>query len=107
MGLLGRRDKLWEENRRSMANESCLVRFVMKSEVESPPSIRVVRVLHFWYREGDIFTRGNFLYNRKFYALFLELFPCLLVVNGLYLRIIYMPKRYILGRHTPVPPQNV
>lgn len=48
------------------------------------------------------FINVNFPYKRKTYALVLELFLCLLVLNGLWLKIIHRPKRRIPGWHVLV-----
>lgn len=60
MCLLGRRAKLWEESKKSVVDMSCLVRFVMKSYVESSPLIRVVK------SSPLLLQRGRYFYKRKF-----------------------------------------
>lgn len=73
-----------------MISKDCLIKFVIQIEV------LVKECTSSWCCGGDIFTNGNFLYRRKLCALFLELFLHLLVLNGLHLKIIHMPKRRIL-----------
>jgi hypothetical protein len=49
----------------------------------------------------DISVNGNFFYKRKTSALFVELCLYFPDPSGLSLKIIHMPKKYILGYHVP------
>lgn len=63
-----------------------LVRYIHNTDLSLPsPLIRVKSCLLPGTGEGDNFTNGNFLYKRKTYALFLEIFQSFLLLNCLQL----------------------
>lgn len=109
LGILGERGKAEENGRRNRVNRSSLG---MACFVDWSPSLR-----HYYElssplpdtSERDITTNRNLLCKYKFpfgkekLAPFLELFLPLMVLYGLQVEIIHMPKRHILGWHILVP----